>query len=164
MLQRDGIAEKEDIAQVTPQKERLSRGAVAIYECFQQIPCNACEKVCPQKAVTIGTDINNIPLLDAEKCIGCGECILTCPGQATFVIDMAYSAAFALVKMPFEFVPRPEREQYALGLDRSGAELGWFEIEEVRESAGTNKTCLISLKVPHPLAMQVRNIKVGDYK
>ncbi len=164
MLHKDGIPTKEDIAKIMPSEERLAQGPVAVYECFQQIPCNPCEKVCPHAAVTVGEDINNIPSLDENKCTGCGDCVLSCPGQAIFVIDQTYNADFAVVKLPFEFVPVPAVGQYAIGLSRLGEELGWFEIAEVKESGAKNKTRLISIIVPRNLMMKIRNIKVGEYK
>ena len=44
-----------------PPEERRKAGPYVVYECYQKIPCNPCEKSCPFKAVTIGEDINNIP-------------------------------------------------------------------------------------------------------
>lgn len=41
--------------------------------------CNACTYDCPVDAITI-TD--NGPVIDREKCIGCGKCISTCPHGA----------------------------------------------------------------------------------
>ena len=164
MLSKDGIPTQEDLQQVIPAEERLQKGPVAILECFQKIPCAHCVKACPQGAITIGKDINEIPDFDAEKCIGCGQCITSCPGQAIFVVDMTYSDDNALVKFPFEFVPLPKVGQYACGLDRSGAEMGWFEVAELIASGDQNKNYIIALKVPKELAMQVRNIKVGGYK
>ena len=75
----------------SPSEERLQKGPVAILECFQKIPCAPCVKACPQGAITIGEDINEIPTFNADKCIGCGQCIVNCPGQAIFVVDLTYS-------------------------------------------------------------------------
>ena len=164
MLINDGIATKSDLAKVIPDQARLAKGPVAIVECFQRIPCAACAKACPQKAITIDGDINDIPSFDANKCIGCGQCIVRCPGQAIFVVDMNYSDDCALVKFPFEFVPLPAKGQRACGLNRAGEEMGWFEVEDVIFSGAENKTYTIALKVPKDLAMEIRNIKVGGYK
>lgn len=164
MLIKDGIPTQADLQQVIPSEKRLQKGPIAILECFQRIPCAPCVKACPQGAIFIGDDINDLPGLDADKCIGCGQCISSCPGQAIFVVDMSCSDEMAIVKFPFEFVPLPQPGQLACGLDRSGAELGWFEVAEVISSGEQNKTYIIALKVPKKLAMEVRNIKVGGYK
>ena len=164
MLTKDGIPTKEDLQRVLPSEERLQKGPVAILECFQKIPCAPCVKVCPQGAITIGEDINEIPTFNADKCIGCGQCIVNCPGQAIFVVDLTYSEDCALVKFPFEFVPLPKAGQLACAVGRGGEELGCFEVAEVISSGEHNKTYIIALKAPKDLAMQVRNIKVGGYK
>jgi len=164
MLINDGIPTKEDLAKVTPTEERLAKGPVSIIECFQKIPCNPCVKACNRGAITMPGTINDIPLLDDEKCNGCGLCISLCPGLAIFVVDKSYSDEYALVKLPFEYVPVPEKGQYACGLNRAGEELGWFEVERVTSGGKKNKTYTITLKVPQALAMEVRNIKVGGYK
>ncbi|MDO4733366.1 MAG: 4Fe-4S binding protein [Bacillota bacterium] len=164
MLINDGIPTKEDLAKVMPSPERLAAGPVSIAECFQNIPCNPCVKACPRNAITMPNSINDTPQVDHENCNGCGVCVGKCPGLAIFVVDMTYSEEFALVKFPFEYVPVPEVGQMACGLNRSGEEMGWFEVEKVISGGKKNKTYTISLKVPKDLAMEVRNIKVGGYK
>jgi len=105
-------------------------------------------------------DINSLPVMDADKCNGCGGCISLCPGQAIFVIDKTYSEGFSLVRLPFEYVPVPEGGQYVIGLDRAGRELGQFEVVKATSGGKKNKTYTISLAVPHGLEMEVRDIKV----
>lgn len=164
MLINDGIPAKEDLAKVYPSEARLAKGPVAIAECFQEIPCNPCVKACNQGAITMPRDINDLPVVDTDKCNGCGLCISRCPGLAIFVVDKTYSADMALVKLPFEYVPVPQAGQYAAGLDRAGKELGWFEVVKVTSGGKKNMTYTISLAVPQELAMEVRNIRVGGYK
>lgn len=43
------------------------------------IGCRICEKQCPQKAITI---VNNLPVIDFEKCDQCGICVEKCPTKA----------------------------------------------------------------------------------
>lgn len=164
MLIRDGIPEMEDLKTVIPPEERLQQGPVAITECFQEIACNPCVQACVRKAIHMEPDMNARPKVDFDACNGCGACILRCPGLAIFVVDMTYSATETLVKLPFEFFPVPQAGQLALGLDRSGKELGYFPVVRVVSGGKKNKTCAISLAVPKNLAMEVRNIKVGGYK
>jgi Fe-S-cluster-containing hydrogenase component 2 len=164
MLINDGIPTKEDLALICPTAERLAKGPVAVVECFQEIPCNPCIKACKQGAITMARDINDLPLVDAQLCNGCGLCISRCPGLAIFVVDKTYDKEFALVKLPFEYVPIPKAGQYAAGLDRAGKELGFFEVVKVISGGKKNMTYTISLAVPQELAMEVRNIRVGGYK
>ena len=163
-LINDGIPTAEDLAKVLPSAERLAKGPVSIIECFQNIPCNPCVAACPQKAISMGDDINNLPKVDTDKCNGCGLCIRKCPGLAILVVDMTYSDDYALVKFPFEYTPVPEKGQKAIGLNRAGEEVGEFEVERAISGGAENKTWTISLKVPKDKAMEVRNIKVGGYK
>ena len=128
------------------------------------INCILCVAVCPSHVLVRNSANRMVEVGSLGRCIGCGQCITSCPGQAIFVVDMTYSDDNALVKFPFEFVPLPKVGQYACGLDRSGAEMGWFDVAEVIASGEQNKTYIIALKVPKELAMQVRNIKVGGYK
>jgi Fe-S-cluster-containing hydrogenase component 2 len=108
-------------------------------------------------------DINDLPVVDEKLCNGCGLCIALCPGLAIFVVDKSYSPEFALVRLPFEYVPLPEAGQYAAGLDRAGKELGRFEVVKVTSGGKKNMTWTISLAVPQELAMEVRGIRVGEY-
>jgi len=163
-LINDGIPTKEDLLSVSPSQERLEKGSVAIVECFQEIPCDPCVKACKFGAITMPGDINDLPLVDSELCNGCGLCISLCPGLAIFVVDKTWSKDLALVKLPFEYVPVPEKGQFAAGLDRAGKELGWFEVIRVTSGGKKNMTRTISLAVPQELAMDVRNIRIGGYK
>jgi len=164
MLINTGIPTKEDLAAVTPSEERFAKGPVAILECFQEIPCNPCVDACKRNAILPLKDINDIPVVDFEKCNGCGICLTQCPGLAIFVVDKTYSGTHAVVRLPYEFVPVPEQGQLACGLDRAGKEHGWFEVVKVISGGPVNKTTTIWLAVPKELAMEIRSIKIGGFK
>lgn len=38
----------------------------------------SCKKACSYNAITI---VNGLPVVDEEKCVGCGSCVVTCPKQ-----------------------------------------------------------------------------------
>jgi len=164
MLIDTGVPTKEDLLTVTPTDERFARGPVAIVECFQEIPCNPCVDACKFHAVTMLKDINDLPKVDFNKCTGCGLCIAQCPGLAIFVVDKTHSATHAVVRLPYEFLPVPEKGQYACGLDREGKEMGWFELLRVVPGGPKNKTTVLWLAVPQKLSMEVRNIRVGEVR
>ena len=44
--------------------------------------CGACVKVCTKKSTGALTMENFRPQRDAQRCIGCGECVLSCPNMA----------------------------------------------------------------------------------
>jgi len=160
MLINDGIPTCEDLAGVTPAEERMAEGPVAIAECFQKIPCNPCVKACRRGAIVMSGDINDLPVVDTERCNGCGLCIPLCPGLAIFVVDKTFSEDRTLVKLPYEYVPVPQSGQYVTGLDRAGRELGSFEVIRVLSGGEKNKTYTVSLAVPREFGMEVRGIRV----
>ena len=160
MLYKTGIPTKEDILTITPTDEQFSKGPVVIVECFQEIPCNPCVDACRFGAITKPRDINDLPSIDFDKCNGCGICIKECPGLAIFVVDKTYSETHAIIRIPHEFLPVPQKGEFVTGLDRAGEEQGEFEVVKTISGGPVNKTTVVWLKVPQALAMEVRAIKV----
>ena len=160
MLERTGIPTDDDLEKVIPDKKRLAKGPVVIIECFQKIPCDPCAISCKLGAIKPFKDINDLPQVDFDKCTGCGVCISSCPGLAIFVIDMNYSDKKALIKLPHEMLPLPEKGEDVYALDRAGSMLGKAKVIKVLKIK--NKTHIISIEVPKSMAMKVRSIKVED--
>jgi Fe-S-cluster-containing hydrogenase component 2 len=160
MLERTGIPTDDDLEKIIPDKKRLAKGPVVIIECFQKIPCDPCAISCKLGAIKPFKDINDLPIVDFDKCTGCGICISSCPGLAIFVIDVNYSEEKSLIKLPHEMLPLPEKGEDVYALDRDGSILGKAKV--VRVLKIKNKTHIISLEVPKSTAMKVRSIKVED--
>jgi len=160
MLERTGIPTDGDLEKVIPDKKRLAEGPVVIIECFQKIPCDPCAISCKLGAIKPFKDINDLPVVDFDKCTGCGICISSCPGLAIFVIDMNYSDDKSLIKLPHEMLPLPEKGEEVYALDREGSTLGKVKVVKVLKIK--NKTNIISLEVPKNIAMKVRSIKGED--
>jgi len=160
MLERTGIPTDDDLEKVIPDKKRLAKGPVVIIECFQKIPCDPCAISCRLGAIKPFEDINDLPVVDFDKCTGCGICISSCPGLAIFVIDVNYSEEKSLIKLPHEMLPLPEKGEEVYALDRDGSILGKAKV--VRVLKIKNKTHIISLEVPKSMVMKVRSIKVED--
>lgn len=158
MLEKTGIPTEEQIREITPPKERMAKGPVAVIECFQKIPCNPCYTSCPSKAIKELVDINDRPVVDYDRCNGCGVCISNCPGLAIFVVDESYSEDKALVKLPYEFLPLPNKGDIVKALDRSGHELGKAEVIRVVNTKTQDRTPVIWIAVDKELSMKVRNI------
>jgi len=162
MLERTGIPNDDDLEKIIPDKKRLAKGPVVIIECFQKIPCDPCAISCKLGAIKPFKDINDLPIVDFDKCTGCGICISSCPGLAIFVIDMNYSDEKSLIKLPHEMLPLPEKGEDVYALDRAGSILGKVKVTKVLKIK--NKTNIISLEVPKTIVMKVRSIKAEDKK
>lgn len=157
MIEKTGVPTPEDLTKVFPSKERLSQGPVAIVECFERIPCDPCYGACKRGAIKEFKDINDLPEIDFDICNGCGLCISECPGLAIFVVDQTYSEKEALVEIPYEFLPLPEKGEVVDALNRRGervseATVVWLKFRD--------KTCVINITVPKGLSMDIRNIRL----
>ena len=157
MLFKNGIALEDDLKEVLPSELRMEQGPVAVFECFQEIPCNPCESSCIRGAVKIGDDINKIPHVDHDLCNGCSNCISACPGLAIFVVDK--KGERGRLTMPFEFSPLPEIGDVVLGLDRAGQLVTECEVTKVRNDKRFDRTALITLEMDKEMVNIVRFIK-----
>lgn len=174
MLIETGIPTIEDMMDIVPPIERLKEGPVAIIECFQEIPCNPCYTSCPTEAIKGMDNINNIPVLDYDKCIGCGTCITACPGLAIFVVDFLRKSSTSqekentkkgssIIRIPYEFLPLPNEGDMVTALNREGIPVGEAKVFKVQRGKGKNKTAVIWLEVDRGLVMEIRNFKMGCY-
>ena len=155
-----GVPVKEEIEKVMPPEDILAKKPVVMVECFQNIPCDPCAASCPFGAILPFEDINDLPAVDYDKCTGCGICVTSCPGLAIFVLDMNYSDKEALIKLPYEMLPLPQKGEMVSGLDRDGHKVAEVKVDKVTKTK--NKTYLISIVVPKELALIIRNIRVED--
>jgi len=148
--EKEGYLELSDLK--LPNEEQLKRG-VAIIECIQEIPCNPCIDACPKNAISM-EDINALPEIDYEKCIGCGKCIEICPGLAIFLVKIVGDEA--LVSIPYEFIPLPEERSIVKALNRKGEEICNAKVEKIKKG----KTNVLTIRLPAEYAMEARNIKI----
>jgi|SRR5690554_5630387 len=161
MLKMTGIAQRADWQAKLPSQERRQAGPYAVFECYQEIPCNPCERACPRGAVSIGEDINHIPQIDYDICNGCGLCVARCPGLAIFVVDENHAPGYGKVLIPWEYLPVPENGQEVVAVGRDGQELCSAKVVEVRRAKGQDRTIVLGLQVPVEHVNMVRGIKLG---
>lgn len=160
MLEATGVPTKQDLEKKMPSEDRLLQGPVAMIECFQRIPCDPCYYSCKRGAISELIDINDIPYVDFDKCNGCSLCISNCPGLAIFVMDYNYDEEYGVIRMPYEFLPRPKIGEEVIALNREGAEVSTGKVVEVRDGKVQDKTAVVGVAVPKEFLMEVRNIKI----
>ncbi|SHI82851.1 4Fe-4S binding domain-containing protein [Dethiosulfatibacter aminovorans DSM 17477] len=160
MLETNGVATEEQIMKAFPSMETINKGPVAVIECFQEIPCNPCVTSCRFHAIDMGDNINNLPEVSPEKCIGCGVCLGKCPGLAIMLVDGSKSEEYIHMSIPYEMLPVPQKDQMVRGLDREGNYLCDVRVVKVLESKSLDRTLVVTLEVPRDLLYKFRNIEV----
>ncbi|MCR5784584.1 MAG: 4Fe-4S binding protein [Eubacterium sp.] len=156
-----GYLEYEELKsiQTLPSDKRYEEGPVAVIECVQEIPCNPCEASCKFGAIKIGEPITNLPILDDEKCVGCGFCVSKCPGLAIVIVNKAYSATSATVAFPFEYYPLPTEGEVRKALNRKGEYICDGKIVKVNNPASFDHTPVVTVEIPKKFADEVRTVE-----
>jgi sarcosine oxidase subunit alpha len=158
---RSGVLSENMVETVTPPVElwKKKKNGLVIIECPQKIPCDPCHASCPTGAILPFENINDIPKIDYSKCTGCAMCVAACPGLACFVADI--SGEQAILKLPYEMLPKPQVGNDVVCLDRYGREVARSKIVKVQEPR-KDKTYVVHVVVPKDLVMHVRAVRVID--
>lgn len=143
----------------TPETEA---GIFPVIHCLQEIPCNPCTTVCPVNSIKIdGDGLMGTPRY-TDKCIGCGKCVLICPGLAITLVDYRKDVNNPIVTLPYEVGNYPVVEgDKVLVNDMDGVELGSFEVVKVQTFA-KQRTQLVKVQVTSDIAKKVASFVVQD--
>jgi len=158
----DGILTDEILRQTPgykPEACNVAKGPVVVIECAQAIPCNPCETVCPNDAITVGDPITNLPTINPEVCIGCGKCVAACPGLAIFMIDKCVGEDEATVSFAYEYLPAPEKGEQVKAVDRAGKVVCGATVEKVVSVKHYDMTKVVTIRIPLEYADTVRGIE-----
>ena len=140
--------------------EQKTKNIRAIIECYEEIPCDPCEIACKSGAIIIDKPITNIPVLDKEKCTGCGLCIANCPGLAIFVVCENYTNTLGTVSLPFGILPLPKKGQKIRALNRNGQYVCKGEVVKVIEKESFDRTAVVTIAIPRDKVDEVRGIEI----
>jgi Fe-S-cluster-containing hydrogenase component 2 len=160
MYKNTGYLSIEEYSSLMPEEERLNKGSVAIIECPEHIPCNPCQQACPRGAIQPFQNITDLPVINFDLCNGCGNCIAVCPGLAIYVIEKNFTPDTSLMKIPYEMLPIPEKNDICDILSREGSVIGRGRVERVQKYAFNPKGRVIWVEIPKKLYKEARNVRM----
>jgi ferredoxin len=162
---------------------------IASVECFEEISCQICQKVCPTSAIQISSVARkkNV-ILDESACTACGLCIRSCPTASIPLLREDSTKSTSQITLPWRGRHIWQAGESATLLNRRGETLGSARISKVdpdtsrssptperQESSPTstlsstlfsekpsrsNETVqLVQLEIPSHLIWEVRAIK-----
>jgi len=154
---KTGFLTRSDLEKELPPIERIKKGFVAVTECIQEIPCNPCVTSCPVDAISMQT-INSVPKVNFNKCIGCGNCVVVCPGLAMFLLNTEDSKG--RVSLPYEMLPTPKKGEMVNLLNRKGEKIGKGIVTKIISPEKNTRSVVVTVEFDNPkLVYEVRNIE-----
>ena len=118
-------------------------------DCLYGFACNPCSFSCPQHAISKPAT-NTTPTVDYDKCIGCMQCVNSCPGLAIFGYDLKKNVCF----LPIEYEVADGAEVYLV--DNDGKKIGEGVVEKVLKKP--NKTNVARVKLIDNLELKIENL------
>ncbi len=140
----------------------IEEGIFPVIHCLQEIPCNPCTTVCPVNAIKIdGDGIMGTPRYTSD-CIGCGKCVLICPGLAITLVDYRKDKEKPIITLPYEVGNIEIKEGDLVKLnDINGNEFGQFPVVKV-QSFAKQRTQLIKVQANREIAKKVASFRIQD--
>ena len=106
----------------------------------------------------MGQPITNLPVIDENKCTGCGACLAKCPGLAIFRVQKNYTDTTAMIEFPYEYLPVPEAGATVPCGGRDGGYICDGKVIRANKAKAFDGTTLVSVEVPKEYFMAVRTI------
>jgi NADPH-dependent 2,4-dienoyl-CoA reductase/sulfur reductase-like enzyme/Fe-S-cluster-containing hydrogenase component 2/bacterioferritin-associated ferredoxin len=149
-----------------PWEELPEQGVMPIFHCYQEVPCNPCTSVCPEKAIRTREDrVTGLPYMtDPEKCKGCLACIAICPGLAITLVDYRKDEELPLVTLPYEiWRGTVEKGSMVPVTDDDGAVLGHYAVERLISNRKKHPgTLMVQIKMDRAVAQRAVGIRVQE--
>jgi NADPH-dependent 2,4-dienoyl-CoA reductase/sulfur reductase-like enzyme/Pyruvate/2-oxoacid:ferredoxin oxidoreductase delta subunit/bacterioferritin-associated ferredoxin len=132
-----------------------------IIACNQEIPCNPCTQVCPLGSITIGDGTITSPPRFAGGCLGCGRCVMICPGLAIRLVLESFQPGRAHLILPWEMGPQtlsPGDE--VVTVDMEGKPVGRGTVRAFRQRPDQDRRTLVLLDVPAEDRLTVAGFRI----
>lgn len=144
------------------QNNPAEQGVFPIIHCLQEIPCNPCTTVCPTNSIhTEDGSLMAVPVYNGS-CIGCGKCLLICPGLAITLVDYRKDAEFPTVSVVYEVSNQPIVVGDTMPLtDIEANDLGSYEAIAVQDYPKLHSQ-IIRFRVPRQIAKQIAGFRIQD--
>ncbi|MEF3694048.1 MAG: FAD-dependent oxidoreductase [Candidatus Cloacimonadota bacterium] len=142
------------------QNHPAEEGVFPIIHCLQEIPCNPCTTVCPTNS--IHTEDGSLMALPrySGSCIGCGKCVLICPGLAITLVDYRKDKLNPTITLAYEITNHPVKQGDKLQMvDIDGKDLVEAEVVGFSELKKVH-TALVKVQVPAKYAKQVASFRI----
>ncbi|MEN6312027.1 MAG: FAD-dependent oxidoreductase [Acidobacteriota bacterium] len=141
-------------------------GVFPVLHCNQEIPCDPCSAVCPNKLIAIDkTDIRGLPAFlgrrEGKACSGCEKCVAICPGLAITMVDYRKDRDFPTVAIPLEFLQETLKAgDTVIVEDTDGLALGRVEVAAVKAVKANDRTVIIKVRAPREYAKKIAGIRL----
>jgi NADPH-dependent 2,4-dienoyl-CoA reductase/sulfur reductase-like enzyme/ferredoxin len=145
-------------------------GVFPVLHCNQEIPCDPCTAVCPNKLIDIDmTDIRSLPAFlinrDGKGCTGCEKCVAICPGLAITMVDYRKDPEFPTVAIPLEFLKETLKAGDTVVVeDTEGLALGRVEVAAVKAINANDRTVIVKVRAPKGYAKRIAGIRLQPEK
>ncbi|MCC7442823.1 MAG: 4Fe-4S dicluster domain-containing protein [Bdellovibrionales bacterium] len=164
-LSRDALERLRSFEGVPRQAQKAR--VVASLECVESIPCNLCEKVCPESAIQIrrGVEGESPTFLIESDCTACGLCLAACPSGAAVMLHERDQST-SLLTLPWSGAGDWEAGDLATLVNRKGERLGSARVstqqalpEGAPSGPGPKPLRLVQIEVPTHLVWQARGLR-----
>jgi ferredoxin len=133
---------------------------IASIECFEEIPCNICQTVCPTSAILIGkVPRSKTAILNEAACIACGICVSSCPSSAISMFKEEETKSTSPLTLPWKGSKNWTLGEYAVITNRRGESLGSARVTAILPSEPPSETHLVQVEVPSHLIWEARGLK-----
>jgi ferredoxin len=134
---------------------------VASIECFEEIGCNLCQRVCPKLAIDLSRKKGLV--LSELDCTACGDCLPACPSSATFLIHERENSPTSQITLTWRGAKPWKVGEFATLVNRRGDSLGSGRVSGVQEvtSGAPRASQVVQVDVPQHLLWEARQLKRG---